>query len=389
MSNRNPPNNAMDFNKLRKKRRRAQTFKRMAILAAILLAIAGILSINRVLVNEGFTRVMRDFFGGLGGQGYPIAAPGGVLREVRSLEGDVAVLNDTNLYLYNNKGKELLNLQKMNENTVFLSAGSRILTYDVGGSRYQIHTRTNLLLEGEHDASITAMALGERGDYALVSSSKQYAAQVTAWDHRNEQVFQWLSNELVSAIAIHPQGGKMAAGALGASGGVLQSTVFLFSFQSDKEIARVEFSDQLLLQLSYLEGGNLGALTDRGYYVLDESGKQLGAHSFGGEQLRQTQFAGGDALILTEHSEARQQTLLLVDKGGKEVGRYHPDRPVRDMQTGSQVYLLTDEGISRLNRSLALQGTYDSEGSQRILQAGGKLYGFTPEEIKALELQGE
>ncbi|HHY53480.1 MAG TPA: hypothetical protein GX499_09620 [Clostridiales bacterium] len=381
--------NAMDFNKIRKKRRRAQLLKRMGALLGIVLILMVILSLNEMLVQEGILTRMRDFFGGLGGSGYPIAAPGGVLREVMAVEGDVGVLNDTNLYLYNNRGKELLNLQRMNDQTIALTAGGRILTYELGGTKYRIHTRQSLLLEKENDHAITAMALGERGDYALVSSSKQYTAQVTVFTPRFEMAFQWSSNEMVTGVALHPKGGKMVASGVGALEGVLRSAVYFFSFDSDKELAKVEYPDQLILWIAYLDDNHIGVLTDTHYYVLDGEGNQLTEFSFDGENPTALQCHKGDVLLLCENAEARSYTLLLVDARGKELGNLQLEQKVRDMQVGGDgVYLLTDQEIVRLDKTLSPNGAKPVSGVNRILLANEVLYAFTSEEIQALDSFG-
>lgn len=377
--------NAMDFNKIRKKRRRTQLLKRVGVLLGIALTLLVILSLNEMLVQEGILTRMRDFFGGLGGSGYPIPAPGGVMREVMAVEGDVAVLNDTNLYLYNHKGKELLNLQRMNDHTVALTAGGRILTYDLGGTKYRVHTRQSLLLEKEHDHAITSMALGERGDYAVVSSSKQYTAQVTVFTPRFEMAFQWSSNEMVTGVALHPKGGKMVASSVGALEGVLRSAVYLFAFDSDKELAKVEFEDQLILWLAYLDDHHIGVLTDKSYYVLDEQGHHQAQFSFGGEHPVTLRCHKGDMLLLCENTEARSQTLLLVDARGRELGKIQPQQKVRDMQVGSSVYLLTDQEIIRLDKTLSPLAAAPITGVNRILLANQVLYGFNSEVIQVLD----
>ncbi len=380
--------NAMDFQKIRKKRQRTQMFKRMGVLLGLALTLLVILSLNDMLVQEGVLTRMRDFFGGMGGSGYPIPAPGGILREVMALEGDVAVLNDTNLYLYNKKGKELLNLQRMNDNTIALAAGGRILTYELGGTRYKIHTRQSLLLEGEHEHAITAMALGERGDYAVISSSKQYTAQVTAYSPRFEMAFQWSSNEMVTGVALHPKGGRMAAASVSTWEGVLHSSVYLFAFDTDKELAKVDFTDQLILWIAYLGDNQIGVLTDKSYHILDGQGNLLAELSLTGERPVALRSHKGELLLLCENAEARSQTLLLVDAKGKELGRLHPGQKVRDMQVGGSVYLLTDEGILRCDKALSAVATSPMTGVNRILLANQVLYGFTAGEIRVLDSQG-
>lgn len=377
---------AMDFDKLRKKRRRTQLIKRVSIIAAVLAVILVIMSLNNILINVNIINQMSDFFGGLGGSGYPVSVPGGVIRSTKGLDNDLVVLNDTNMYIYSNKGKELLNVQRMSDSTILLTGGSRTLTYDIGGTKFRIHSRSNLLLDGESEYALNMAAIGENGSHALVCSSKQYTTQITVFDSRFEQKFQWFSNELVTATGLSPKGDRLAAGTVGASGGLIQSSVFLFAFDQPQEIAKVSFSEELILNIQYTGEKQFGVLTDKGYYVLDDSGNTIGSYSLGGAQITDTAFYDGNLLLLCVNSESRTQTVLLIGPDGKERGAMNLTQTALDIEVDKQgVYLLTGEGIAAYDYTLNLQYTREVMGVSHIQSAGGTLYYFTSEEICVLE----
>ena len=373
---------ATDFDKLRRKRRRGRLIRRIAVLVAVLLGALIVLSLNDMLVDVGVLHYINDFFADFGGDGYPIPAPGGTLRDAKSLGANIAILNDTNLFIYNKRGKELQGVQRMNDGTILLTAGGRALTYDVGSARFRLFSRSNILLEGESEYAITSAALGRKGNYAIVTSHKQFTAQATVFDPAFELEFQWSSNELVAGLALSPDGDSMAAGCVGAQGGVLCSTVLLFSFDRQNEIARLEFMDELLLHLEYVSDKKVGVLTDRGYHIMDDTGKLAASRSFGGERLVESRFEGGAALLLCENPESRTQTIILLDKNGAELGVLRTGIRVRDMQLGArEVYLLTEEGIAVYDMELSHKQTVEAGGVMRILLAADTLYCLTPEQI--------
>ncbi|MDR2909244.1 MAG: DUF5711 family protein [Oscillospiraceae bacterium] len=376
-----------DFEKLRKKRRRGILLRRIAVLFAISLAVMGVLSLNNLLVSFGSAGTMSDFLRGFGGGGYPIEAPGGSLRDVREVNGDIAIINDTNLYIYNDRGKEMLNIQHPGENAILLAGGGRVMTYAVGETGYRIYSRSTQLLDETGKYPLTAAAMGETGNYALVSATRQYAAQVTVYDVKFEQVFQWSSSELVAGVALGPGGKMMAAGCVGASGGIISSSVQLFSFDQKSAVARLDIPGELIAMIEFLSDSLLGILTDKGFHVMDGSGKITATTSFGGESLKAERTDGyGDVLILTESAGSRTQTVRLIDSSGEERGRFHPEAWVLDMQLGGrEIYFLTVEGIICCDRELKPVMTIESGGASRILAAGGRVYYFNPEEIGVLE----
>jgi len=378
---------AMDFEKIRKARRRGIFLRRLVILAAIMIGIFSIMSLNNLLVHWQFPTLANNFLQGFGGPGFPLQAPGGTLRDVKALGSDIVVLNDSNLHLYNRRGRELLNIQRISENTILLTTGNRMLTYSNGSPAFQIHFQNRLIFEAEHDNPIISAALGARGNYALVSSTMQFTSQVTVFTERFEQYFQWSSSELVAMVALNARGTEMAAGSIGASGGQFLSTVFLFAFDNTEVVRRLELPGELILDLEYLSNDRIGIITDKGLRIMDAgTGMLINSYDISAGRIALARMSGEYILLLNENPEYRAQTVILLSAMGVELGRSEPETPVRDMQVGGgRVYVLTSGGVLRYGNGMNLTGEAQQTGIQRILLAGNALYYFTGDEIRVMD----
>jgi len=377
---------ATDFQKLRKRRQRNILLRRLFILVAVVVALFAVLSLNNLLVNQQFPTVVNNFIQGFGGSRFPIRAPGGILRDVQPLGNDIVVLNNTNLHVYNRNGRELLGVQHMSDSTVMLTSGNRMLTYTFGGTGFNIYFQNRMMLDGEHDNPIRVAALGERGNYALVSSTWQFASQVTVFTEQFEQHVRWDTSELVAMVALNPRGTEMAAASIGAQGGQLRTTISLFDFSTSSVKAQLELTGELILGLEYLNDAHIAVITDGGLRVINSAnGRVINSYDISAGRLVLTRMNSEHILLLNENSEYRTQTVILFNTRGEELGRTEPGSMVRDMQVGSAgVYVLTAQGIGRYDHTMSHIEKVEQGGILRILLAGNTLYYFTEEEIRVL-----
>lgn len=370
----------VDFNRARRKRRRGIFIRRVVVLAAIGGLISGAISLNHLLVGRQFSTRVVNFAQSLWGPGFPQTAPPGRIRDVRAFTGGIAVLTDTNLLLLGRGGQELPTSGQIGESTLMLVSGSRIITYTAGGSAFAVYFQNRQIATGETDGPIRAAALGERGNYAIVSSTMQFRSQVIVFTDRHEQHFRWDSpGELVSTIALSPGGGGMAVGSVSVSGGQMFSTVFMFNLGLEEMGESIDLHGELILSLEYTGENQLAVITDTGLRVIDtQTGQVVNSYDMSGGNPVFFRVADGRILLLYEAPEYREQTVVLFGGRGDILGSYTPEVAVRDIQIGSRgVYLLSAHGATSFDHRLNLTGEHIQGGIVRILLAGDTLYYFT------------
>lgn len=377
--------NRVDFEKLRKRRQRAQSIKRIAVLAVLLACVGGIFVLNTVLVDMGVSTRLTDFVDSMGGSGFPVTVPGGIIRDVKSSGKDLVVLNDANLYIYNRKGKIITSLQQMNDSTVMTVTPERVLTFDVGSKHYAIHSRSRELLSKTVDSSLQGAAMNGRGDYALISSSAQYVAKVTVFNKQFEQKFEWLSSEnMVMDIALAPKGGRMAALCVNTRAGEAYTLFYLFDFSVEEELARKEIPGEIPLEVQYLDGGGIGVLTDRAYRIFSEEGAELHAYLFEGRVPLGIERQDKNTLLWLSLEEGGQELVLLGERLNP-LAEFAPDGRLRDMAlSANAVFLLSETGIATYSHAFEARDRLEMRGITDIHYCAGRLYYLNEEEIAVL-----
>ena len=378
--------NQVDFNKLRKRRQRTQSVKRLLALGIILAAVGGIVALNNFFIKSGVTTRLSDAVESFGGSGYPVPVPGGIIRDVKNVGKDLAVLNDTNLYIFNKNGKMITSLQQMGDQTVLHVNSDRVFTYDVGSKKYRIYSRSKTLLEKEHGFSLLGADMNGRGDFALISSTAQYAGQVVVYDSQFSAIYEWLSSDLVADVSINPKGNRMAAISLATRGGEIYSVVYVFDFNEPKELKRLELQDEMALGVAYLGDGRFSVLTDRAYRLYSGEGVEESSYSLGGRQVLAVERNGKEALLLLQESAGnRVQELVLLDSACGEQAVLELGYLAKDIAFGDRnIYTLADTGVTTYGKSLEPKGSLEMRGISGIHAIGSKLYYLGREEINVL-----
>lgn len=375
--------NRVDFDKLRKKRRRATTARRLIALVVIIALIGGVFALNRVFIETGMTTKLSDLVESFGGSGYPVPVPGGIVRDVKSMGGDLAVLNDTNLYVYNKNGKIVTNLQQMSDQTVLITSADRALTYDVGGKRYAIHSRSKRLLERISDHSIQGADMNERGDYAIISSTAEYVSQVMVYDGKFALMMEWLCSDLITDVSLSAKGNRLAAVCVDTRAGLPYTIVYLLDLSVDSQLMKLEFPGELPLEVAYISDGRFSVLTDKQYRLFTDEGLEDCAYAYGDSELLGLERRGKEALLLLQQDKTRR--LVLLDASCVEAGDAELDVRVKDFALGDkQAYVLTDTGITVYNRSLERKDGLERRGIVQIHLLKGSLYYLDREEIAVL-----
>lgn len=380
------PDNRVDFNRLRRRRRRATTARRLLLLAGVMLLVLGALFLNNILVEQSVTTRLSDVVQGFGGTGYPIPVPGGIIRGVQGAGNDLAVLNDTNLYIYSRKGKQVGNVQQMSDNTVLIATPSRLLTYEANAKRFSVHSRSKTLLQMDTEYNIFAADMNDHGDIAIVSSAKKSICEITVYNKKFEDIYGYsFANNLVSTVSLSPRGEMMATGWVNAEDGVLQSGVEIHLFaEGTGVIASCLLPDSLILDVQFLEQDRVAVLTDRQYLILGTDGTIRYTYNLE-EELTAVERAGRLTLLLCEERETQTRKVILLDSELKEKAVIVTADKVLDFALSSKrVYLLGEDGIRTYDHTFTEQAFEPVQHAWRIQLAGGKLYYLTREQICVL-----
>lgn len=266
---------------------------------------------------------VQDRVVGMGvGDGYPYETAGlSVLpKNFLSVDKNAVILSDTSLTVLNSTAKELVSRQHSFNSPVIKADSSHMLLYNLGGKGCRIETLNKTVKNFNADKKILSGALAANGRYALLTESAGYCGELTAYtDDGKVKSRYWFSDYYPTAVALNPDGTKVAVTGVSAKDGALVSAVYIIDLNTDKTSAPLAvFSENMLFSISWDSSSTIVAVGDRAAEIIDAGSMAKHSYDYGGMLL--TAYAtdsGRTALGLSAYENSADAKIVVIDKAGQ------------------------------------------------------------------------
>ena len=382
-----------NIEQLRRKRARQRLTRNlvvMTILGAIVLGAAVVVNqLGRTELKTAVSDIRAEI---TSGSGFPVPLPGGRYVRMAAVGGTLVYQTDTNLYSFNETGRQMLTLQHGMENPVLSVGRDRILAYDRGGTRINIYSRSALINTMECKFPIYDVDLGEKGSFAVASGSDSFLAMVAVYDASLKNIFNWYSAERpVISVSIADNKDSMVVGCVDVKGGAYRSDIQRFQFNMDKEMARTELEQgELLLSLDYHGSAGIRAATDSRVVLYGSDLKEQKEYRLENQRLLRFSFLsdGRTLLLLQGLTGSKENTLVVLGQDLKEEATLAVPQGLLSIDCDGEYLYLTDRdkiSIYRMDGTEALVVIAGGlHGSQLI---GDKLYYATATGLELLPVR--
>lgn len=354
-----------------------------AILLALILFLAVWVNRDRLSLDGAAEWIKLQFVGTGEGDGFPVAVTGSsvLASNFSECEGNVLVLSDTALTLLNSTGRELLSLRHSLNKPVLRENGGMALLYNSGSVGYTLLSGAKTLVEGSSEQDILVGAVSHSGRFALGVQGSDGASELFVYQKNGDLQFHYLfAKDYITAIALNYDGTHGAVCTVGGEEGELKAKVTVFDFNQPEPISSFDTRDNLLLDASWTEGGDLYAVGSSALLSARSSDYAFTEYSYEGRQLTAYCLDQGRAFLsISAYEHAGPCTLLAFRGTGEPVRIESPVRIVSLSAWGGTVGALaggdavfydsaTGEELGRIDagndaKSLALE----NEGAAYVL----------------------
>ena len=384
---------ADELARVRKKKQRKRFWQKVFALVLAGAVVWGLLFLRKDIARLDLGMHLGDLVASYAsGDGFPVDLPAGQVLNTAPLGKDLVLMTDTALTVYNSQGKATGIYEHGCTNPICLTNGDRVLTYDRGGKRLQVNSRSGQLFDQTMDYTISAASIGASGHVAVVTDAKYYTNCITVYDQEYEEIYIRETAELITGVSLETKGGGMAVAGIDANGGRLDSTITLFDFTLEDPIAKIDVADQVILSMEYIgrESALLQVITDQQAFLADRQGKIVSTFGFDG--LFVNRFAnnreGGIFLLLDQLGDGNRLQLVSLDEELDLVKALPLQQRVQDMRLGDGFLCLFSGGnalcYSPLLEEIPSPG---AEDWYHIQPAGQNLYGITADTIELLQIE--
>ena len=313
------------------------------------------------------------------GDGWPVDIAGASVTGLTRAASYTVAVSDSYLTYYNDRGGEANRYPCNYAAPLLRSAGRYVLLAQQNGQQARLSTRSLQLAEVTAPEKIIAVALNEKGQFAVLTQGTQgYTVQVTVYDRKGVPLYSRSRNLLATDVALSADGRQVALLSVEAENGVLHSVVEAFSLSSTDAEALISYTaqDTLLYRLAYQRNGRLAAVGENGALVLDNSGNPPEIYSAGDGRV--LGYAAGDnclALAVRRYGDTTDGQVTVLDGAGRERCTVPFTGEFRHLSADGHRFLLLTNGQAQIitTAGAGKSATLAADGQQAVLSGNSAI----------------
>lgn len=243
------------------------------------------------------------------------------------------------------------------ENPAIRSGKQLTLCFDVGGKNlFGVHEKDGKVLElssdnGFYDADVSS------GDTVCTASLESgYKTVLRVYDKNLKETYRWFSaTRYMPLCAVSPSGKYLAAISLGQAEGNFESSLYLFTTDSETPLHIVSLGSELVYDLRFTEEERLTLVTEGSLRTFDLQGRELGRFSYHGLGLTDFDLCGDGfaVLAMNKYKTETPFAVLTVDETGAKTGEFIVRGNLLDISANRQyTAILTSEELIICTRGL-------------------------------------
>lgn len=354
-----------------RKKQRKKLVRRIAVFV-ILASLAVIIFINKdSLTPEAISNwLSASIIRNTGEEGFPMSLPSGEIISLDGAGSDIVVTNQTNVYFYSQRGREIRSLQHQKKVVQTKTAGKNVLVYSVGGNEATVETATKTVATVKTVKPIVSGAISKNGEFALATESDVYTSELKVFDKNGNEIFKWIpSGGVISSIGISPDGNFVTASTLYSSGGELRSGIYLFSTSKSEAIISQQLDDEIVVSL-YCKKNTVYAITDKQIIKVEPEG--ISAHyGFSERELINHSINDDDfVFVFRDVNDPGKSVLTTLNDKLELKSTAGVNAPViASSANGNYVYLLSEKAVLKYEIDTAVK-----EGEAELSEDGQKIY---------------
>ena len=353
---------------------RARRLRRTALIVAVLTAVVlfttGLVGSSVALVKDcvDTTRIAL-----MPGPGWPQQT--GVMEPTRVLPmtGGFVELGGDSCVVYSRTGTRLNSIQSGYGRPALAAGKTRFVLYNRSGNELRVESRTQNLYTKKLENNIFLCAMSDNGTLAVITDDVSSMAELLVYSPTMEQQLRWnmTSNDGTPLrMAFSPDSRRLAAAAVTASGGQMQTNLYVVTLAQGDPV-NVGSQSGVPQWVGWLSGTTLLAVYDSRAILYNAAGGERARYEFGGGTLRDVSVdSAGNVALLLASGQVCQLVTLDKELNVQYSGNVTTSNKV--VRRGELVYLLTDSTVESLTSAGEYQWSQSLTARPQALLADAK-----------------
>ncbi len=298
--------------------KKLETKRRLKAISLLLAITVAVLLLCEWLMPAGVIETFSNTVATIGSGNYPVALESSNTVNAVSKGSYYYVLTNTNIEAFSSSGKRIFSHSHGFENPVLKTSKTRALVFGQDSDEALIFTLGGLKSTVETKQKIKNAAIGDDGTYALVTSSDNYAAQVSVYKKNGKLIYEWFSSkDLVNNVAVAPSGKKIAVSTINSTVGSYNSKLMVLSVKSSTPEYEKTFENTVVYTLDTSFSGGFSALTANGYCFIKWSNFKINEYT---NEYSTAMFRTGNngmAVVYNRENDKTDNRIAIFTKSGK------------------------------------------------------------------------
>lgn len=343
------------------------------ILLICMLAVIAVAGWNNISPDRLADSVEKNLLGNTQGQGFPSAIIGSKVNNgnIKLWDKNLAYVSDTSFVVINNTAGQVLNRQISYSSPVILTKGNYSLIYNLGGAGFQIDTVGETVFKSDSRDSILSADINTHGMYAVITQTSGYFAKLTVYnaDHTQKYAY-YFADYYANSVSINENGTLAAVTGVSSKDGTMRSALYVLDFSSDEPRALLEFDDNLLFQVSFMDNGNIAAIGENAAVMLKSNFTDQSVYNY--NKLMLTAFDidmyNGVTLSLSRSGDGHSCNIVYMDKNGETASPLETDLKITSIdQYGNHISALSGDTVYTYKKNAEQVATADAGVDARAI----------------------
>ena len=283
---------------------------------------------------------------------FPISIEGGADYQLKALDDNIVLSDDSHLLVYNNDGKVITSEQHTYSNPITAIGDKRILLYDLGGNDFSLYSKYQNIYKKTTDDPILIARLGSDDSAAVVVKSDKYPSELMVYDENGKNIFNYKSVSRIIDVTFDSDNSGCYITTLGAKNGLIVSQMIYYQFDhidydekgSPLPVWQSEEIETLALSVR-LFGDNIIMFGDKACAYFDSNGNLLKTYEYERDLVDYSSNSSIGAMIF-RNEERRTSQLVTIDSATGVINEKALDYDVLNLQVNeNNVYLQSKNGV--------------------------------------------
>lgn len=344
-----------DIRKERKKKKRKQNMKKLALVCGIITVAAVIFFTKGIwspyvydILEKTQETIIND--GELAEGNFPISlGEGSTSSTFAECDDDLVVATDTYITFFDDNANKINSIQHTQSNPALSVSSDMVLAYDFNGYSFSVMTKKGEVFKKTLDNVIISAKISESNYIAVITQTDKYPSYLTVYDSKGKECFKWANGQRITSIDFNSSGDGAIVATLEAKGGLPSTTLNGISFYKTEQTFKSDEINSLVFGVQEMSDNSIWAICQDKYVKLSSNGKTEKEYLYKSEL--KSFSSNEDTLSLAFDSVSVDGTsrLILIESDTEPV-EITINEKVKTIKTFfSHTFVLTDKTISAYN----------------------------------------